>query len=285
MRTPKELGASISLLRREHHLTQRALADQLHVTDKAVSRWERGLGYPDYQLLEKLCEVLDVPVEQLLFGKLNPPISSKETNLEAEAASGIKPNPRSTLAAVYEDAEKAYRQKRRKLRRIAAAIIVLLLSVAFLYREHFQPRVCRTLLGTYTTLTGDTVPVQVELDGRFHSFLFQEAKYYSGTLVIETDSSADPLFSRSFVGKDSAEGMDLIGRLTDEDGAYHISSFLYCPELNEFGMMELWFSKDFTKLWIVRNDAMPGELAAASDPYVDMERFRARYAARDSLDE
>lgn len=43
MRTPKELGREIARLRHEQKLTQKALAERLHVTDKAVSRWERGL--------------------------------------------------------------------------------------------------------------------------------------------------------------------------------------------------------------------------------------------------
>ena len=66
MLSPRELGALISGLRHEKKLTQRALAEQLHVTDKAVSRWERGLGYPDFQLLDPLCQALGVSVERLL---------------------------------------------------------------------------------------------------------------------------------------------------------------------------------------------------------------------------
>lgn len=45
------LGAFIAENRRRRHLTQQQLAQMLHVTDKAVSKWERGLSYPDVTLL------------------------------------------------------------------------------------------------------------------------------------------------------------------------------------------------------------------------------------------
>ena len=44
------IGTLIRRLRTEHDLTQRQLAQQLHVSDKAVSKWERGLGCPDVSL-------------------------------------------------------------------------------------------------------------------------------------------------------------------------------------------------------------------------------------------
>lgn len=47
----KDMGMFICKLRKENNMTQMELAQQLHVTDKAVSRWERGIGYPDIQLL------------------------------------------------------------------------------------------------------------------------------------------------------------------------------------------------------------------------------------------
>ena len=49
----KSFGAFLAQTRRERGLTQSALAEQLHVTDKAVSRWERGVGLPDFFALKK----------------------------------------------------------------------------------------------------------------------------------------------------------------------------------------------------------------------------------------
>ncbi len=65
-----KIGKLISELRKEKHMTQRALAERLLVSDKAVSKWERGLGCPDLSLLPGLSAVLEVDLEKLLAGEL-----------------------------------------------------------------------------------------------------------------------------------------------------------------------------------------------------------------------
>lgn len=52
-------------------MTQAQLAQRLHVSDKAVSKWERGLGCPDVSLLSALSRYLEVDLEKLLSGNLN----------------------------------------------------------------------------------------------------------------------------------------------------------------------------------------------------------------------
>ena len=52
-------GKKIAELRKEKNLTQKELAKELHVTDKAVSKWERGVNFPDLGLMEALAEALD----------------------------------------------------------------------------------------------------------------------------------------------------------------------------------------------------------------------------------
>ena len=60
-------------------MTQRELADRLHVTDKAVSKWETGKGFPDLKLLEPLAQALDVSLVELLQGARSPsPTLTKE---------------------------------------------------------------------------------------------------------------------------------------------------------------------------------------------------------------
>ena len=62
------LGSCIRTLRLRNHLTQAQLARKLGVTDKAVSKWERDLSYPDIALFPKLSEVLGSTVNDLLTG-------------------------------------------------------------------------------------------------------------------------------------------------------------------------------------------------------------------------
>jgi len=60
------VGKRIAQLRKVRGLTQRELAEKLHVTDGAVSKWERGMNFPDLSLLEPLAAALDSSVIELL---------------------------------------------------------------------------------------------------------------------------------------------------------------------------------------------------------------------------
>ena len=62
-------GQLITELRKEKGLTQKQLADALNVTDKAVSKWERGLSFPDVSMLEPLSELLGVSIMEILAGE------------------------------------------------------------------------------------------------------------------------------------------------------------------------------------------------------------------------
>ena len=61
-----KLGKFIATIRKEKQLTQAELARKLNVTDKAVSRWERGLGFPDINTLEPLADALGITLTQLM---------------------------------------------------------------------------------------------------------------------------------------------------------------------------------------------------------------------------
>ena len=65
----ERFGAFLARLRKEKGMTQRELADRLHVSDKAVSKWERGLSFPDVSLLIPLADCLGVSVTELLRGE------------------------------------------------------------------------------------------------------------------------------------------------------------------------------------------------------------------------
>lgn len=65
----KSIGNTIAKLRKQNGMTQQTLAQQLDVTDKAVSKWESGLGYPDITVFPKLASLFGVTVDSLMLGK------------------------------------------------------------------------------------------------------------------------------------------------------------------------------------------------------------------------
>jgi transcriptional regulator with XRE-family HTH domain len=66
-----KIGNLIYSLRKGQNLTQQQLAARMNISDKTISKWERGLGCPDVSLLPELSRIFDVNLEELLSGKLN----------------------------------------------------------------------------------------------------------------------------------------------------------------------------------------------------------------------
>lgn len=75
--TNRSMGEIISTLRKEKGMTQKQLADLLNITDKAVSKWERDIAWPDTQTIPKLAEILGVSVEELMNAKSAPTTGHK----------------------------------------------------------------------------------------------------------------------------------------------------------------------------------------------------------------
>lgn len=66
----QKIGGLIYKLRKEKGMTQKQVADLLNISDKTISKWERGLGCPDVSLLAELSAIFSVNIEQLLTGEL-----------------------------------------------------------------------------------------------------------------------------------------------------------------------------------------------------------------------
>lgn len=109
---PKNVGEFIAELRSEQNITQKDLAERLGVTDKAVSRWETGKGYPDIEILQNISTVFGVTVNELLCGE--------------------RIAPQELIIACDNNVTKAW-YKNKKLRRFLQASLctVLLLCIAF----------------------------------------------------------------------------------------------------------------------------------------------------------
>ena len=74
-----KIGRFIAACRKRANLTQLQLADRLGITDKAVSKWERGITMPDTSIMFELCDILGISVNELLSGeKINMENSSQK---------------------------------------------------------------------------------------------------------------------------------------------------------------------------------------------------------------
>ena len=64
-----KIGKFIAECRKKANLTQMQLAEKLSITDKAVSKWERGVAMPDTSIMLELCDILSISVNELLSGE------------------------------------------------------------------------------------------------------------------------------------------------------------------------------------------------------------------------
>ncbi|HAK73741.1 MAG TPA: XRE family transcriptional regulator [Sporomusaceae bacterium] len=66
----EKIGQLIYRLRKEKDMTQKQIADLMNISDKTISKWERGLGCPDVSLLPELSQILGINIEEILLGKI-----------------------------------------------------------------------------------------------------------------------------------------------------------------------------------------------------------------------
>lgn len=86
-----KIGRFIAECRKEKKLTQVQLAEMLNITDKAVSKWERGIAMPDSSIMLELCEILGISVNELLNGeKINMDNDKKNEELLLEMAKELE---------------------------------------------------------------------------------------------------------------------------------------------------------------------------------------------------
>ncbi|MEG1636958.1 MAG: helix-turn-helix domain-containing protein [Cellulosilyticaceae bacterium] len=120
----KEFGQFLNELRKEKGLTQKQLAEQLFLSDKAVSKWERGLSFPDISLLIPLSKILEVTTTELLSGK----------RIESNTQFTIDEVDSLVSRSIVLSKDEAILQRREKLNRItifSLSMIVITLELIF----------------------------------------------------------------------------------------------------------------------------------------------------------
>ena len=146
-------GKFIAERRKARGLTQRELAELLNISDKTVSKWERGLGLPEVSLMLPLCKELDISVNELLSGRK---LSDSEYKQNAED---------NILSLIQEERKKA------KFQTIIAVIVVvatffagltLIMLSGFLEMKTLY-RILLIVIGAVVILTGIGVAVALEI--------------------------------------------------------------------------------------------------------------------------
>ena len=113
----KKTGNLISNARKEKGITQRELAEKLHISDRTVSKWERGAGFPDVSILTELADILGLTVTELLQGKLMP---ENDQDLNSDLTV------RETVNTLYHQTAAKARKNRQGL--FSAALILALIA-------------------------------------------------------------------------------------------------------------------------------------------------------------
>lgn len=116
-----KIGAFIAQLRKDKNMTQKDLAEKLNITDKAVSKWERGISLPDITILPELSGILEITVTELLNGE-------KENNEEDSCSDS---SDETVLAAIrYADGE--VKKKTKDIKIICAVSITIAFIVGII---------------------------------------------------------------------------------------------------------------------------------------------------------
>lgn len=113
-----KIGAFIAQLRKAKNMTQKDLAEKLNITDKAVSKWERGMSLPDITILPDLSGILDITVTELLNGE-------KENNEEDSCSD----NSNETVLAAIQYANGEVKKKTKNIKILCAVSI----TIAFIF--------------------------------------------------------------------------------------------------------------------------------------------------------
>lgn len=280
MLTAKEFGNFVSLKRHEKGLTQKELAEKLYVTDKAVSRWERGLGFPDVLAIQPLAEALGVSVNDLLEGK----DSSTETNHSQD----FPQNSIQDIIDAFAQERSAFQKKYKRKKRIVIAVGICLFIAIVCSFFPFPSRVNQTLYG-YKTIEGNNQErVVVVIDGWLLRYLFKGTFLLANIQCFRGDEN-ELLFERWLSGHEvpgTNRFAGMTGKLTSTEEGYYYSgatTFLTDTEEKIFfqwenfraPLMTFVTNKDFSKL-LLEHELFPGMIVVSSDPDVDLERMKER---------
>lgn len=147
-----KIGKFIAECRKQKNLTQMQLAEKLNITDKAISKWERGLSLPDSSIMLELCDILGITVNDLLSGEV---ITMDNYNKESEK----------NLLEVVRQKEKADKQLLSLeifTVTIVSVILISLVFVASFVQMANWLRIALIVIGFIPFVTGIGFAIRIE---------------------------------------------------------------------------------------------------------------------------
>ena len=128
----EKFGKFIQKLRKEKNMTQKQLGEKLNITDKAISKWERGLSFPDISMLNSIAETFDITVTELLNCEIGV---KNEIDVEKAIQEAVE--------KITKSQEKK-KNKLKKLKKISSIISVIIficcLIIQLVYLFVLKPR-------------------------------------------------------------------------------------------------------------------------------------------------
>ncbi len=160
-------GKFIAKLRKAKGLTQVKLAEILHVSEKTISKWECGNGFPDTSIILPLCEALDISANELLSGKR---LNDDEYKNQAEE----------NLIRLQGQQEKSHKfllSTEWVLGTISSISFLIMIFVASFYEIALAWRIVLITFGFLQFLIGITFCLKIEKDVGFYQCAYCQNKY------------------------------------------------------------------------------------------------------------
>ena len=200
----KSTGQFIAALRREKSLTQAQLAEELGVSGGAVSKWERGLCYPDIETVARLAEFFSVSTGEILAGHMIPTYSP-------EVVDDL------TKESISEYTERTRRKVSRRAGVALALVLLLALALVPVLAQHLAKA--------------------EEVSGFERSYYYFQPTYYSVTadvcqLMVQYVLNGEPCtISANFLVEKDENGIQQVNHLDDtllEEPSSHFAYSIFC---------------------------------------------------------
>ena len=221
-----DVGKFIASLRKKNSLTQKDLAEKLNVTDKAISKWETGKCYPDIETIEKLSDIFNVGINELLSGRI---IEPEEQIIEAEQ----------NVVSVMKYSKK--KLKKWKFIALILSLVAILITICFVIninndiKEHQFLKTTETIFDSKNSMRIDIPEIglkniiirQLEdniklTDNDFGTvYLLADNRYASNSVVADyylVVSTNDKIFAKDLSVWDDQASLGAIFYCVDIDG-------------------------------------------------------------------